>query len=36
VIALLGGLVTIGTTVWVGDTGARAVWGQTIANTKAP
>jgi len=36
VIALLGGLVTIGTTVWVGDTGARAVWSQTIANTKAP
>jgi hypothetical protein len=36
VIALVGGLVTIGVTVWVGDTGARAVWGQTIANTKAP
>jgi hypothetical protein len=36
VLAIIGGLVTIGVTVYTGDTGARAVWSGTIQNTKAP
>jgi hypothetical protein len=36
VLAILGGLVTVGATVYTGDLGARAVWSGTIENTKAP
>lgn len=36
VLAILTGVATAGWTVVVGDSGARAVWEQTIKNTRAP
>ncbi len=36
VLAVIGALATIGVTVYVGHTGASAVWKQTIENTSAP
>jgi len=36
VVAVVGALVTIGLTVYVGHSGATVVWKDTITNTKAP
>jgi hypothetical protein len=36
VVAVLTGVAALGWTYLTGESGARAVWGQTVANTKAP
>jgi len=35
-VSLLAGVAGVGWTYVTGDSGARAVWGQTIENTKTP
>src|SRR5690349_21116499 len=36
VVAIIAGAATLAWTYRVGESGARAVWGETVANTKAP
>ena len=36
VVAIVTGAATVVWTYRVGESGARAVWGETVANTKAP